>query len=489
MSPTAVQVKTPVTACKEGSWDINSPSRVRGRLAAVVFGALAAGAGTTAMNDLLALVCTAHAPHGYGLSTSEFSRLLSWKAAGSLVGLVMLQPLAQRLGPHKATTAALIVCGLLLSAFGSLPFLLFSIAVAVAYGALQTALVNLNALCQLVDPSRQAVLNTVYRSCTAASPIVLPVLLTHVLMSPKGGQHHQHSEDAAGSYATAYRGIGISLALTGVLLGTVLSPPQSSSPPPPPAKSKLAALAASFEPLIANRPLVRFMVCFVVIAGFAEVVSAFAVVRLTRKDGLGASEAMFGVAASVSAVGGLVAVLVVGAAIQYTRSIRGVILVLLTIKVAAVGGMGATDSPMVFCVLLVLFRSAVHSSFVPMSMWVERLAARSEGLALSTAFVALKVGGAFVRTVAQTVLSLLVDHFGVAKLFVFGSLLAVPVLLAMATLPVPTRNAPASEEPKNGKAAGGSSSKGTTAGSKAPPVVSPKKGRVPGRVKGTLTVL
>jgi MFS transporter, DHA1 family, arabinose polymer utilization protein len=365
------------------------PDQVRQRLKALMGCAFLNGVGFSGLMGVLPIYATTN----LGLSASDFSRVLSLRMAGIVVGAIVLGAISDRLGPKRITLFTLSGAGAGLMLICIVPVWGFLILVPFISAMMSASFVNLNQLTQQVGPGKQGLANTLYRATATGSAIIGPLILTRWI--------------AHLSWLMPVMGLGIfagAWALSKYPLQERVARVSGI-------KDELRRVAAVYQEGLTHKRMMAFIVVSLGIVSLSTSVDAFGAVRLTKE--LSAPAQVYGVTLSISAGLTLVAILGLGTVLD-KWPLKASTLILMTVVVASLFGLGLCQSVFWTQVFIIANTVSIGAVMAPLIMWLARVAgAVSLGgaLALHKVMTALFVG------IAMMLMSLAVPVIGIQWLF------------------------------------------------------------------------
>jgi len=363
--------------------------------------ALAACAALFAIsNSAFDMVAPLWATSDLGLDAAGWAHLRALRFTGTVVGILALGVLAERVGSRRMAALTLALGGCALACMGlGLPWL---VALCMPlFGALvSTTFVNLNALTQQVSRQRQGLANSIYRSIAAGMAVIAPLAATALA-------------GCFGAWSPVLHLAAFATALGGLFI--LLYPEERGD------GRSLRAVLRGFADTARNRGLWRFIVLDQAMAFSQGAFAAFAALRLTRQMGLG--ETAFGLVCTLGACLGLVAVLAAGLLVQRIPLAWGMATAwVLSATGSLLLGVGDHVAFGIAGTLLVAFGWPITS--VPGSMWISLA-----GGANATAFTVHKIVQAGVAAAAMALVARLEPLTGMRPLLIAGGVIGLPLAM------------------------------------------------------------
>ncbi len=389
--------------------EIDPGALAKRRILALVGVSFLNGLGFWGLMTLLPL----HAIGTLGLSAATYSRVLSLRMGGIVVGAIVLGAVSDRLGARRMTLVFLRTAGVLLALICIAPVWGFFVLVPIISGLISACFVNLNQLTQSVGNNRQGVANTFYRATGTGAGMVAPIAVSHWI-----NQAHW-----------LMGGIGVGLFFGAWCLKQY--PVVERIAPMAGLGTELRAVARGYREGVTHREMMAYMLLSIGVVALATCVDAFGAVRLTRE--LDAPARAYGDVLSISSGLTLVSILLLG-----------IVLDRVPLKVSVVGPLcvwavslcclGASTTVFWTQVFMIACLVSVGASLAPMMMWIGRVAGK---VSLGGAFALHKVMTAAFMGLAMLAMSVLEPMMGIRWLFVACGVLGGVLLVFLAMLREP----------------------------------------------------
>jgi MFS family permease len=364
----------------------------------------------------LLTVLPLHATQTLGLSAAGYSRVLSLRMGGIVVGAIVLGAVSDRFGVRRVSVFCLVGAGLSFMLICAAPVWGFLILVPVVSGLLSASFVNINQMTQLVGNNKQGVANTVYRAAGTSAGMIGPILVTQLI---------SHTAWVVG-------GLGAGLFAGAMILRSY--PMQEKVARLTNLKTEVNAVVGVYREGLSHGKMMAYLALTLGVYALATSVDAFGAVRLTQE--LAAPAKAYGNVVAIASGLSLVTIVSLGAVLD-KWPLKLSLMLTFCVVLTSLFCLGVCQSVFWTQVFLIATSVGVGASLAPAMMWLARVA---KGGSMGGAFALQKVMNAALVGAGMLVMSVLVPVIGIQWLFICCACLGAVLVGCLAKLEEPGKS-------------------------------------------------